>query len=158
MKLYLHKAEQLEPEVIEVETSVSVAEALDTGSETEQVVFVLREDNDEPIDVAVSVEVAAIGERGHVFVGPGRRVDVGVSYNGETKSRSFSTSTRIKRVFEWAVSRDEFDLGRDDASEHALAVCGSDDPLSPDVHVGSVQHDRPGHVCLDLVPKHRFEG
>lgn len=156
MRLYLHKAGQLEPEAIEVMPSTSVSEAIAVASGGN--VVVLREDDDQPIDIEISIEVAAIGDLGHVFVGPGARVEVGVSFNGVTKSREFSTSTRIRRVFEWAVSKDEFDLGREDASEHALAVCGSDDPLPPDVHIGSVAHDRPGHVCLDLVPKHRFEG
>jgi hypothetical protein len=158
MKLYLHKAEQLEPEAIEVSPTASVAEAVAGAGGGAGVVYVLREDHDEPVDTGVSIEAAAIGDREHVFAGPGLRLNLGVTYNGVTKSRDFSASTRIQRVFDWAVSKQEFDLGREDATEHALALCGSGDPLQPDVHIGSLPQDSPDHVCLDLVPKHRFEG
>ena len=81
-----------------------------------------------------------------------------MTFNGVTKSREFSASTRVKRVFDWAVTKKEFDLGPEDATEHALALPGADDPLQPDVHIGSLPEDTPDHVSLDLVPKHRFEG
>lgn len=155
MRLYLHRPTQLEPDAVEVAVDAVIREGLDGVDDT---VSVLVEDTDEPLDVDATFEATDVVDRIHIHIGPVVRIGVTVNYNGLAKSDEFSASSRIERVFDWAVSDNAFDLGPEDATEHALAVCGTENPLAPDVHLGSLPQDGPHHVCLDLVPKHRFQG
>lgn len=155
MRVYLHRPTQLEPDAVEVEVDAVIRDGL---NEVDDSVSVLIEDTDEPLDVDATFDAAGVTDRIHIHIAPAVRIGVTVNYNGVPKSDEFSASSRVERVFDWAVSDKAFDLGPEDATEHALAVCGAEDPLAPDVHLGSLPQDGPHHVCLNLVPKHRFQG
>ena len=154
MRIYAHREAQQDAEAIEAAGSSTVG---DTFGIPDRVLAVLKEDSDQSIPADATLE-SALEDRAHVFAGRRERVLATVTYNGEPIEREFSASTRVKRVFEWAVGEHGFDLGAEDAAEHALALAGTEAMPAEDVHLGSLDADTPGRVAFDLVPKHRFEG
>jgi hypothetical protein len=115
------------------------------------------EDVEVEIEEEITIEQSPIRHHSHVHVGHCRRVDVEVRFGGISKSRGFSPSARIARVFEWAVGPDGFNLPPDQRPEHDLIVCGGDHPLAPSVHVGSLTSEHCS-LCLDLAAKHNPQG
>jgi hypothetical protein len=152
MRIYVHREGRAEPEAVAVSGEVAVAEAVGPGVEV-----VLVEDSDELLDLTVTLQEAHVADRDHLFAGARHRIEVEVTYNGE-RAREFSSSARVERVFEWAVGPEGFNLSHADAIEHQLALCATQEVPAPDVHIGSLPEDRPGHLCFDLIPKHRHEG
>jgi hypothetical protein len=155
IRVYIHEEGRHDPDFIDTQfgAEVGVALEIDGGSET----FVLLEDEDEPIDLALTFDAAGIGDRKHVFRGKRKRVAVTILFNGERRKHEFSASTRVKRVFRWATSEHGFDLSDADAAEHTLALPDNTIPAS-DAHIGSLDDATPGHVEFRLIPKHRYEG
>lgn len=153
MRIYLHREGRLEPEVVEAPETATLAEVL--GEVADDVVF-LREDDDHAFQAGATLATAGIADRSHVFAGKKAKVDVAVQFNGVTHTRTFSSSTRIERVFKWAVK--EFDLSRGDAAEHTLSVAATGAIPPGDALIGSLPQDAAGHLLLSLVPKHRYEG
>jgi hypothetical protein len=154
MKIYVHREAQQDAEAIEAEGSSTVAEAFGIP---DRALVVLVEDAEEPLmDVARLEDV--LEDRAHVFAGRRPRVLASVMFNGVTIEREFSASTRVKRVFAWAVGEHGFKLGAEDAAEHALALVSTGAMPAEDVHLGSLDADTPGRVAFNLVPKHRYEG
>ena len=154
MKIYVHREAQQDAEALEAEGRVTVAEAFGVP---DRVLVVLSEDAEEVLPDTAKLE-DAVTDRGHVFAGRRHRVLVSVMFNGETREHEFSASTRVKRVFAWAVGEHGFNLGAEDAAEHALALASTDAMPAEDVHLGSLDADTPGKVAFKLVPKHRYEG
>lgn len=154
MKIYVHREAQQDAEALEVEASVSVGEAFGIP---DRVLVVISEDHEDALDVAAALE-DAVEDRAHVFAGRRPRVVASVMYNGETREREFSAAARVKRVFDWATGKHEFNLSPADAAEHALALASTGAMPADDVHLGSLDADTPGRVAFNLVPKHRFEG
>jgi hypothetical protein len=153
MRLYAHRAGQLDPEAIEIADGATLVDALDL----EDGEVALLEDADEPLDATVTPEAAGVGDRAHVFRGPPRRIAVEVVFNAEQHAQSFSPSTRLDRVFRWATGKQAFDLSEADAAEHTLALPDGSIPPS-DAHLGSLDEATPGRLRFSLIPKHRFEG
>jgi len=153
MRIYIHREAKDEAEALDSSTEASIAEDL-TLEEGE---IVLPEDQDEPLDTSLSFAAAGIADRGHVFRGRRHPVAVSVEYNGETHEREFGASTRVERVFKWAVGKHAFNLGEVDAAEHTLALADETVPAD-DVHLGSLDQATPGRVAFLLVAKHRHEG
>jgi hypothetical protein len=153
MRIYIHREAHDEAEVLDSPADRSIADEL-TLEEGE---LVLLEDQDEPLDTTRSFDAAGVGDRGHVFRGRRHPIEVSVEYNMETHERQFGASTRIERVFKWAVSKHAFDLGEVDAAEHTLALPDETVPAG-DVHLGSLDQATPGRVAFLLVAKHRHEG
>ncbi len=154
MRIYAHREAQQDAEAIEAAETSTVGE---TFGIPDHALVVLAEDSDQAIPAEATLD-AALADRAHVFAGRRERVLTSVTYNGETIEREFSSSTRVRRVFEWAVGEHGFDLGAEDAAEHTLALAGTEAIPAEDVHLGSLDADTPGRVAFDLVPKHRFEG
>jgi hypothetical protein len=156
MRIYVHQESELDAQTVEVDESIRVSEAFSVGSE--EGVLVLIEDTDEVLELTAAVGHAGIQDRGHVFVGRRHRVIAMVTFNGVMHERAFSSSTRVKRVFEWATGKEAFDLGKIDAAEHTLALASTETVPAGDVHLGSLVTDDSDRVAFDLVPKHRYEG
>lgn len=156
MKVYVHREAQADAEAVEVSGDMSLSEALGAGDGSS--LAVLLEDSEDALDLALRLEEAGVEDRAHVFVGARQRILVEVMYNGETRQKKFSASTRVERVFRWASGKNGFDLDRADAAEHTLALCSTGEVPAQDVHLGSLDVDTPGRVCFTLIPKHRFEG
>ncbi len=154
MKIYVHHEGQPEAEAVEVVPEGPLRELV--GPVTGQPV-VLLEDGDEELDLERTFAALGIVERAHVFVGQRHRIDVEVLFNGEPRTETFSASTRVSRVFRWAVGGKGFDLSEADAAEHTL-VLASDIAPPGDTHLGSLDDATPGRVAFRLIPKHRYEG
>lgn len=154
MRLYRHNPGADDPDVIEAEGAATVGEALEVREGT---TVVLLEDTDEPLSLNGAVE-SMLSDRAHVFVGQHERVLATVGFVEKSIEKEFSASTRVKRVFEWAVGKHGFDLSEVDAAEHTLALNPSERIPPEDVHLGSLDAETPGRVSFELVPKKRFEG
>lgn len=90
-----------------------------------------------------------------VHIGRCKKVDVGITFNGDTKSHTFPSGTTLRKVIEWA--RDQFSV---DKKEKLVLRLGSADsePLDPDSHVGSYVQFPHCQVTFYLTPKVRIEG
>ena len=154
MKIYVHLERRPEAEGVEVASGIPLRALVDQVTENP---VVLIEDSDERLDPERTLVELGIAERTHLFVGQRQHVEAAVLFNGETRVERFSASTRVSRVFRWAVGRRAFDLSAADAAEHVLALA---DDVSPagDTHLGSLDDATPGHVAFRLIPKHRYEG
>lgn len=155
MKIYVHQEAQEEAEAIDVPTNSKLGELV-AGKDRE--LFVLLEDTEDPLDLEMTIDESGIDDRAHLFVGQRHRVDVDVLFNGERHTRTFSASTRVSRVFKWAVGKQAFDLSEADAAEHTLALLANDVVPPGDAHLGSLDDSTPGRVAFALIPKHRYEG
>jgi hypothetical protein len=156
MKVYVHREGVLEPDAIEVTAETTVADL--AGEQGADGVVVLREDDHEALDFELLLTQAGIEDRVHLFAGKVQRLAVEVHFNGVAKQDQFSASQRVEKVFNWAVGKKGFDLSKADAAEHTLALCASGEVPAADVLIGSLPQERPGHLCFNLIPKHRFEG
>ena len=136
MRIYIHREGQEEAEALESPGEATIAEelALEEGEP------VLLENQDEPLDTTQSFEPAGVDDRAHVFRGRRHPIEVSVEYNGETHEHQFGASTRVQRVFKWAVSEHAFDLGEADAADTRSrwptkrcppATCTSDRSIRP---------------------------
>jgi hypothetical protein len=156
MRIYVHQETKHEAEAVDTSGAVTIAEAL--GIIGNEEVVVLLEDQDEALDVTLTLEGGGVSDRAHVFCGPRSRIEVVVSFNGERKEHEFAASARVDRVFRWATGEHGFHLSKADSAEHTLALAGSDVIPAGDVHLGSLDEKTPGHVAFSLIPKHRYEG
>ena len=153
IELYVHRPVEERIEVREVASTLTVGEAID-ACEGERVWL---EETDVEIDLTVTVVEAELRHRSHVHVNRCTRVKTSVTFNGATKERDFHVSTRIERVFNWAVSKQGFNLTPTDATEHTLQVAGT--TIQPDAgdHIGSFTNAHCA-VSFGLVAKIRNEG
>lgn len=152
MELFVHRAAEERIEIREVETTVTIAEAVRLqDGET-----VWLEETEEALKVTLTLSEAKIPHRGSVHVNRCHEVQAVVHFNG-TKEKTFQPSARMERVFEWATGKHGFNLTPTDRAEHVLQIC--DTTIEPDDgdHIGSFVDERCS-VCFKLVPKHRFEG
>lgn len=112
------------------------------------------ENSDEPLEPAASA--ASIGDQGHVFVGRCRKVTVTVHFAADRIERDFPPSVPVRVVRRWAIGPQGFDLPATEAPKHEVGVCGTEAVAEHDDHIGSLADACA--LCLDLVPKDRFQG
>jgi hypothetical protein len=154
MRIYVHTANAEDPKILAVEAESTVAELLKTvGGE-----LMWLEDADDEIDQSVTLAAAGVTELGHVHIGHCKKIEVSVRFGGETKTRSFSPSARIRRVAKWAMGPSGFDLSEAEAEKHVLELPGSDHRVPDRTHVGSIADATTCSLVLDLQPKVRHEG
>jgi hypothetical protein len=155
MRIYLHREGRSEAEAVEAPPAARLVELLEQPDED---CLFLLEDDDNELKPELTLAEAKVEDRSHLFVGKIAKLAVEVQFNGTAKSREFAASTKVERVRRWAVGKEGFDLDRTDAAEHTLSVAQTGEIPPSDVLIGSLPRDRPGHLLLNLVPKHRFEG
>lgn len=119
-------------------------------------VAVLIEDEEVELNQECGLGESGIKHRHNVHCHRCRRVHVSVTYNGTEKSHSFSSSTTVAKVKQWAD--DQFHLQGVDATEHALQVCDTRDRPSDEIHIGTLAQHPDCQVCFILAPKQRVEG
>jgi hypothetical protein len=152
MQIYLHSEGHEDPELVEVDETITVKEFLvDRDGE-----LLWIEEVDEAVAADLTFVAAGIEHRGHVHVGRCAKVEVSVRYGGETKKRKFAPTAHIRKVVKWATGPDGFNLSEDESAKHILELPGSDHRVPDRTHVGSVAHDCA--LVLDLRPKIRHEG
>lgn len=153
MKLYLHRAGQTEPALVEVDESIAITELIKEHGEEGHSAWL--EDGDELVIERTVVEV--VNERAHIYIGRCREVAVRVRYGGpEGKAHGFKPSATIKTVFDWAVGPEAFNLPAAERTTHDLFVPGSQTPLDSAEHIGVIATDC--QLLLDLAAKHRHQG
>lgn len=155
MEIYVHSVESEDPKLIKIEATMLVRELV-VGREGEAVWI---EEQDEALDLDITLEVAGLKNRHHVHRGHCRQVEVVIRYGGEPpRSRTFSPSATIDRVFKWVTGPEGFNLTPEQSVKHMLILPGADHALDKSVHVGSLVKEDKCEVSLDLAPKERFEG
>lgn len=152
-ELYVHRPSEPRVELVTVEITETVAVALGVGDDE----AVWLEDTEIEVDVTMTIADAQLPHRGHVHVNRCRQVETAVTYNNESKQRRFHPSTRVQRVFDWAVSNKGFNLTPVDAAEHELKVAGSGVTPDPTDHIGSFVGEHCA-VAFNLVAKIRHAG
>ena len=155
MDVFVHRRSAKRVELLEgVDDSARVVDVIEV--EDGESVWLVGDEEIVEVDVTVTMAEAEIPHRGHIHVNRCREVATTVHFNG-SKEHQFHPGARVKRVFEWAVGKDGFDLSPTDATEHVLQLCNSKVQPDEDDHLGSFVGNE-CKVCFDLVPKHRAEG
>jgi hypothetical protein len=143
-----------EQRVAETSSTVTVSEFL-TANTLDGDLFL--GDRETPLDGSKTLGAQGVKDRAKLFVGRCRRVDVTVRFGGLDKHENFPPGAAVAAVFAWATGKKGFDLPHAEAVKHAFQVCeGTEQPDHAD-HIGSWAGDD-CTVCLDLVPKQKFEG
>ena len=122
-----------------------------------EVAFVWLEDDKEPLDPEKTLAEVGIVERCHVHVSTCKGVIVKVRFGGDSIEESYPPATTADFILKWAASPEGFKLTDSEAAKHVLAICGTDTELDQADHIGFYADDDYS-VCLDLLPRERFEG
>jgi hypothetical protein len=151
-KLYIHKRGIPEPELIEVEESITVEELIVRhGNEGDRA---WARDGDELIVTEIVVDI--VEERSHIHVGPHAKIDVTVRYETGDKSKEYKPGTKVQTVLDWARGDDGFNVPPNQRGELGLFLPDSKEPLDPDEVIGVfAEHD---HLRLTLAPIKRPQG
>lgn len=152
-KLYLHKQGQTEPELIEVDESITVQELISRhGAEGHGA---WAQDGDELIVTELVVEVVA--ERGHIHIGPHREIEATVRYETGDKSKEFRPGARVKTVLDWARGEHGFNVPENQRGGLGLFLPNAKEPLDEAEHIGVVAGEH-HHLRLTLPPIKRPQG
>ena len=119
--------------------------------------FVWLEDGKEPLDPDKTLAEVGIVERCHVHVSTCTGVFVKVRFGGDPIEDSFPPAITADFILKWAASPEGFKLTDSEAAKHLLAICGTNTELDQADHIGFYADDDCS-VCLDLLPRERFEG
>ena len=150
MRLYVHDSEG--KRLVEADEDATLIEAIGVHGDS----HVWAEDADEPLAADAKVGMLAGSEVAAVHVGKGQ-ITVTVTYNGQTKSKSFGPGTKIDKVLDWTLSSQGFNIPVGDRDDLVLRLSGSTEPLEPDAHIGTLV-SKADTLVLDLVPGERFAG
>ena len=154
MEIFLHK-QAMETAFITVDPGKKVREfgieCLGEGA------FVWLEDRKEMLDPQKTLAEAGVVERCHVHVSSCKAVFVKVRFGGDSVEDSFSPAATADYILKWAARPEGFKLTDSQAAKHLLAVCGTNTELDQADHIGFFADDDCS-VCLDLLPRDRFQG
>jgi hypothetical protein len=168
MRLYIHSPGTAEVTVIE---DVAPDTRVDAVVEVVEGDYVFLDDDDEPINVqltiAALVQNSEHGDRQHhhqhhhhhhhhVHHHPCLKLEVGVVYNGQTKSVPAVPGTLIETVLLRALAA--FEIDPVTGADLVLRLPGSDDDLPGSKHVGELIQRGSCSVTLNLLPGHREAG
>jgi len=123
--------------------------------ETDALIFL--EDGEEPLDAAVTVGAIAgkVGAKLHLH--RCRRVEVAVTFAGETVARHFPPGATVASVKHWAAE-EKFRMSKEDAGEHLLQIAGTHNRPAPGTHIGTLTSCPTCRVAFDLVADQRVNG
>ena len=115
------------------------------------------EDVDEPLDdLAPAIDHArATGLKLHFSLCS--KVEVLVTYNGETVDCHFAPSATVGRIKK-QVAETQFKMSDEEAAEHVLQLSGTHDRPAPGTHIGVLSPPETCEVKFDLVPDERVNG
>lgn len=125
------------------------------GLGAEALLFI--EDEDSPVDEAVTLKERATAKGLKVHLHRCHKVDVAVTFNNETVERHFPPSATVSRVKRWAAEK-KFGMSEDEAGEHVLQLAGTHDRPAPGTHIGALTDGTVCRVVFDLVPDERVNG
>ncbi|MHB1926163.1 MAG: hypothetical protein ACYCRD_02720 [Leptospirillum sp.] len=117
---------------------------------------VFMEDQDEPLNDSMTLDLL-VGKHGvHMHAHRCRRVVVKVTYSGRTVEHTFGPGTTVGSVKRWAAS--DLGISKEDAAELILQIAGSHEQPDVDVHIGSLTFCPACSIIFDLVPNARIQG
>ena len=119
--------------------------------------LVWLEDSKEPLDPEKTLAELGVVERCHVHVSTCKEVLVKVRFGGDSLEESFPPPTSAEFILKWAARPEGFKLTDTEVAKHVVSICGTNTELDQADHIGYYADDVCS-VCLDLVPKERFEG
>ena len=119
--------------------------------------FVWLEDGKEALDPEKTLAEAGVVERCHVHVSSCKSVVVKVRFGGDPLEKSFPPAATASSILKWAASPEGFKLTDSEAAKHLLMICDTNTELDQADHIGFFADDDCS-VCLDLLPRERFEG
>lgn len=158
IEVYIHTEGSTELELIPVSRDGKVGDLLATDDPTASDESIWLTEQDEPLDIEVSLVDAGITHRCHVHRGCCASVKARVHYNGSAQDRSFTPATPIGEVYIWAAGPDGFKLPSEEVPRHALVVRGTSEFIDAEVHIGSLATSPRCDIDFDLVPRKRYEG
>lgn len=120
-----------------------------TGIAAEETLLFL-EDTEEPLELDVVIDKDQNASNVH-HVHRVRQVEVSVHYQGKTKMKAFSPSTRVHVVLEWAIGPKGFDIDPAIAPEMELALHGETKELPKQAHIGRYVRHPENKLVLDLI-------
>ena len=154
MEVFLHQR-AIETGFIKVDPDKKVGdlatECLGEGA------LVWIEDGKDALDLEKTLAEAGVVDRCHIHVSICKGVFVKVRFGGDVIEESLSPATTAGIILKWAASPDGFKLTDSEAAKHLLAICGTNTELDQADHIGFFADDDCS-VCLDLLPRERFEG
>lgn len=160
IKLFVQGEGLAQIEVLEVEESSTVQavveQAQDKGLIFESDSCVMVEDSKEELELDTLLDITC--NHYCLHVNRQRRIKVTVHYNGEQIERKFPPSKTIQRVKRWATRRKGFKIPDGDAAKLDLKLCGVDDFLNDEVHIGTLISSPDCELSFDLAPIQRVEG
>lgn len=154
LEVFLHRRDH-PLELVKVDPAKSVEQFGIEWGGPESLVWL--EDCEKALDSKLTLESVGVIARCHIHISFCRRVTVKVRYNGAVIERSLSPATTSNTILKWAASPEGFKLTDDQRVKHLLAICGSDIEFESREHIGTFA-DEHCWVCLDLIPRERFEG
>jgi hypothetical protein len=139
MEVFVHKRNE-EIRIVDVTATINVRELVEQVDGADGHVWL--EEQDEEIDLEITLAEAEIGDRSHVHVGHCKRVNASVRYNGVAKELEVSPASTLQSLFDRAVSKGVgFDLSESDRAEYTLQLSGTTEQPSLDEHVGRFVDD-----------------
>ena len=155
MEIFLHKR-TTKTEFIEVDPCKKVrdfaSECVGDGA------FVWLEGGKDALDPEKTLAEAGMVDRCHVHVSRCKAVTAKVRFAGQNPIEGvFSPALTADFILKWAASPEGFKLTDTEAAKHLLVVCGTETEVDQADHIGLFA-DEDCSVCLNLVPKERFEG
>ena len=121
-----------------------------------QTPMVWVENQEEPLNLDMSLEAAGIQPHSRVQIHTCPRIHVTVNFQSRSEQHPFSPSTILRAVKQWAAKK--FDLSDLDAGEYALELVGSKDRPAEDTQLGSLVQSGQCQIGFNLIPKQRVEG
>ena len=122
---------------------------------TDAVLF--AEDVDEPLDDLVPAIDHARATGLKLHFNRCSKVEVLVTYNGETVDCHFAPSATVSRIKK-QVAELKFKMSDEEAAEHVLQISGTHDRPAPGTHIGVLSSPETCEVKFDLVPDERVNG
>ncbi len=154
MEIFLHQ-QAVETGLVEVDPGKTVGDLAKECLGEGAVIWV--EDVQEALDPEKTLAEAEVVDRCHIHVSLCKAAMVKVRFGGEVIEGTFSPATTAGLLLKWAASPEGFKLTDSEAAKHLLAICGTDTELDQADHIGFFADDE-CTVCLDLLPRERFEG
>ena len=115
------------------------------------------EDREEPLEDTVAVGTVAGPAGAKLHLHRCRRVEVAVTFAGETVTRAFGPGATVASVKRWATQRN-FGMTEEEAGEHLLQIAGTHDRPAPGTHIGTLAACPACRIAFDLVPDERVNG
>lgn len=154
MEIFLHQR-AIQTKFIKVDPDQKVRNLAIECLGEEALVWV--EDGKEALDPEKTLAEVGVVDRCHIHVSICKGVVVKVRFGGDVIEESLPPATTAGVILKWAASPEGFKLTDSEAAKHLLAICGTNTELDQADHIGFFADDDCS-VCLDLLPRERFEG